>query len=177
MSKINRISNGFRLLFQILFFMYPIFVIATWLGGITLPAQNISFARLPVDVDLHSLRFFIRFLACMVEMLPTAVVMMGFYYLVQLFKLYSQSNIFGLQNVILIKKIGVTLIAQVFASIITQPLLSLILTMDAPKGGHLISIGFGSDELSNLVIGGIVVLISWIMEEGRKLEEEKNLTI
>jgi Protein of unknown function (DUF2975) len=177
MNKINKLSCRFQLLFWMLFFIYPVLVVSTWLGGSALPSKYLSFARIPVDVELHSLRFMVRFLACLVEMLPTAIVMLGFYYLIQLFKLYAQNTIFGLQNVILIKKIGLTFIGQMIVSIVTQPLLSIILTMDAAPGGHLVAIGFGSDELSHLVIGGIVVLISWIMEEGRKLEEEKSLTI
>ncbi len=177
MSRINLISYRFGLLFKVLIFLYPLMVIATWLGAITIPLSYLSFVRLPVEVDIQSLRFMVRALACMVEMIPTLIVMMSFYYLIQLFTLYSKNNIFGIQNVLFIKKIGYTLIAQVAASLVTQPLLSLVLTMDAPSGGHIIAVGFGSDELSNMIIGGIVVLISWIMEEGRKLEEDKELTI
>lgn len=178
MSRLNKVSNRFQSLFKLLLLIYPLLVISTWLGWITIPIEAFSFTRLPVEVDLQSLRFLTRFLACMVQMIPTLIVMMGFYYLIQLFKLYSQNIIFGPQNVILIKKIGFNLIAQVIISLlITQPLLSLVLTMDAPPGGHEIAIGFGNEEISNLIIGGIVVLISWVMEEGGKLEEEKNLTI
>lgn len=178
MSKLNKISNRFQSLFKILFFVYPLLVISTWLSLITIPVEAFTFTRLPVDVDLQSLRFMTRFLACMVQMIPTIIVMLGFYYLIQLFKLYAQNIIFDPKNVILIKKIGYTLIAQVFVSLlITQPLLSFILTMDALPGQREIAVGFGSEEISNLIIGGIVVLISWVMAEGGKLEEEKNLTI
>ena len=85
--------------------------------------------------------------------------------------------IFKLQNVMYTRKIGYTLLLQVLATLLIQPIVSLILTMDAPKGGHTIAIGLSGDEISNLVIGGIVVVISWIMEEGRKLQEETSLTI
>jgi len=177
MSKINVISYHFSFLFKALIILYPLSVISMWLGLITFPQGYFSFGRLPVNVDLHSLRLTVRILACLVEMIPTLIVMMGFYYLIQLFKLYSQNSIFGMENVILIRKTAYTFIGQVIASFVTQPILSLVLTMDAPVGGHTIAIGLGSDEVSNLVIGGIVVLISRIMEEGRKLEEEKTLTI
>lgn len=41
----------------------------------------------------------------------------------------------------------------------------------------IVAIGFSGDDLSSLVIGAIVVLISWVMEEGRKLEEDNILTV
>ncbi len=177
MSRLNKISRLFQWLFIAFFFIYPMLVLNMWLGAVSIPSHCLAIARLPVEVDLQSLRISVRLLACLVEMVPTAIIMLGFYYLSQLFKLYSQNSIFGLQNVILIKKIGLTLIAQVLSSFVIQPILSIILTMDAKPGNHLISLGIGNEEISNLVIGGIVVLISWIMEEGRKLEEEKRLTI
>lgn len=179
MNRLSKISRRFNWVFKGLLIIYPILVMATWLSGIQIPVQDFSFARLPVDVDIQSLRFGIRFWACVVEMIPTFVVMMGFYYLIKLFDLFSQNIIFDLKNVILIKKIGYTYLGQVIASLLTQPILSLVLTMDALPGtkGHVIAVGIGCDEVSNLIIGGIVVLISWIMEEGRKLEEEKALTI
>jgi len=103
---------------------------------------------------------------------------MGFYYLSQLFMLYAKNIIFSLHNMLLIRKIGYTLVAQVLVSIIiTQPLLSFMLTKDAIPGQLFIQSGVGGDEISNLLIGGIVILISWVMAEGRKLADEQALTI
>lgn len=178
MSKINIVSKRFQWLFKAFIFLYPIAVIGACMGWFSsMPIEYVMSIQLPVDVDLPSQRLTIRILSCIVLMVPTIIVMVGFYYLIQLFKLYARNTIFGLNNVILIKKIGITFLAQAFAIILIQPILSIILTMDAPPGGHMIAIGVGSHEISNFVIGFIVVLISWIMEEGRKLEEEKNLTI
>lgn len=178
MSKINIISQRFQLLFKAFLFLYPIMVIGTCMGWFSMfPIEYVASIRLPVDVDLPSLRLTVRILSCLILMIPTVIVMFGFYYLIQLFKLYAKNTIFDLNNVTLIKKIGITFIVQAIANIIIQPVLSIVLTMDAPPGGHVIAIGVGSHEVSNFVIGFIVVLISWIMEEGRKLEEEKQLTI
>lgn len=102
---------------------------------------------------------------------------MAFYYLIKLFQLYSKNIIFSTKNVFYIRKICFMLFLQVLAGLAVQPFISLILTMDAPPGGHIIGIGIGSDEVSNLIIAGIALLISWIMEEGRKLEEETILTV
>jgi hypothetical protein len=105
------------------------------------------------------------------------MVVCGFYYLMRLFQLYAKSIIFSYQNVLFIRKAGYMLLLQVMATMCVQPLLTIILTLNAGKGEHIITIGFSGDELSTLVVGGIVVLISWIMEEGRKLGDELGLIV
>lgn len=177
MSKIGRVSHRFSLLFKALLVIYPLLVISMWLGLITPPQGYFMPTRLPFYEELSTIRLPLRLLAGLVDMFPTVVVMMSFYYLVKLFQLYAKDIIFSYQNVVYIRKIGFTLLWQVFAMLLVQPFISLILTWDAPKGGHTIALGIGSDEIANLVIGGIVVLISWVMEEGRKLEEETALTV
>lgn len=157
--------------------LYPLVVIAVWLGGISPPKGYFTTARLPIDIELDSIRFALRGAACLVDMIPTACVMMSFYYLVKLFQLYAKNIVFSYENVKYIRKIGIMLFLQVVATMLIQPVLSLILTLDAAKGGHVIALGLGSDEITNLVIAGIVILISWVMEEGRKLEEEQTLTV
>lgn len=178
MNKINKISHRFNLLFKGLLILYPLMVISMWLFGFEIPIPYLSFMQLPpVGVDLHTLRFFLRFWGCVIALFPTMMIMLGFYYLIQLFKLYANNIIFGPENAKLIKYIGYTLLGQVIISLITQPILSVVLTLDAAPGHHMITVGIGANEISNMIIGGIVVLISWIMEEGRKLEEEKAFTI
>lgn len=177
MSNISKLSRKFGFLFKLLMVLYPVTVILMWCGMIDIPPGSFAFSRLPISVDFDQLSVGLRLKACMLQMIPTLIVTMSFYYLVKLFKLYERSVIFGRENILLIKNIGYTLIYQALAFFLSQPLLSLLLTMDAAPGQHLLVIGISSVEFSNFIIGGIVILISSIMVEGQKLEEEKALTI
>lgn len=177
MNKIGRISYRFSLLFKVLFILYPLFTLAIWFGLITLPQGYCAILKLPQEIKLETVPLNLRIYAGLVHLIPTVVVMCSFYFLIKLFQLYAKNIMFSPQNVILIRKIGFTLLFQVIAGILIQPILTGILTSHAAKGERIVAIGFGSDDLSTLIIGGMVVLISWIMEEGRKLEEETTLTI
>ncbi len=178
LAKIKKITGFLILSFKLLMVVFPILVIAYWFGFINMPKENyISMFRIPVDVDLHSLRFQLKLVACLVDLIPTSIVVMGFHYLIKLFELYSKTIFFTAANVLYIRKIGFNLLWQFAASILIQPFLSIILTFDAPKGGHMISIAMGNPEVTVLLTGIIVILISWVMEEGCKLEEEKSLTV
>lgn len=46
-----------------------------------------------------------------------------------------------------------------------------------PPGQRYFSLEFGSADLTALLIGGVLAVIAWVMEEGRKLQEEQDLTI
>jgi len=177
MNNISKLSRKFGLLFKLLMVLYPVTVILMWCGMINIPPDYFAFSRLPISVDFGQLSAGLRLKACMLQMIPTMFVTLSLYYLVQLFKLYERGVIFGRENTVLIKSIGYTLIYQALAFFLSQPLLSLLLTMDAAPGQHVLVISIGSVEFSNLIIGGIVILISSIMVEGQKLEEEKALTI
>ena len=156
--------------------LFPILVVWFWLGKLPVPNGFFSItSRLPVDVDLSTIRLQLRFYACLVDMIPAIICMMSFYYLSKLFSLYAQNIIFSLENVLCIRKLGIFLLCQVAANLLIQPINSVILTYDAKPGEHLISIGIGGDEFSSLIIGGAVIVASWIMEEARKLDEEKIL--
>lgn len=176
-DKIRKISHFLILSFKILMLTLPLLTIAYWFGLISLPKEYFSMFRVPVDVDITTLRFNLKLAACLIDLIPTGIVLLGFYYLIKLFELFSNQIFFGLQNVTYIRKIGFNLLLQFAASILVQPFISLILTFDAPKGGHTIAIGMGNNEISTLLIGTVVILFSWIMEEARKLEEEKSLTV
>lgn len=67
--------------------------------------------------------------------------------------------------------------AAVFAFAIAKPitgaLLSAVLTMNNPPGHRQIAITAGSSELTTLFIGGVFLIIAWIMDEARAIAEEQ----
>ncbi len=177
MQKINKRSQTFSLLFKCLFILYPLFIITVWLGAISLPVGYFAISRMPIDMELHSIPLDLRIYACLVDMIPTVIVMLSFFYLAKLFQLYAKNIIFSHANVAYIRKLGIALLSQTITSILIQPILTIILTWDKPTGEHVAAMGFSGADMSYLVFAGIVIIISWVMEEGRKLEEERALTV
>jgi hypothetical protein len=75
------------------------------------------------------------------------------------------------------RRLGYILIAEAIANPIHGALLSIALTLHNLPGQRMLSIGLSSRDLTGAIMGGIVLVISWVMDEGRKLEEEQTLTI
>lgn len=129
----------------------------------------------PAFHDMSSLNKFCGFLATLI---PTGVSMIALGFLAKLFHLYEQLEIFSRENVKCLRRLGFTLlIGQAVYSLIYFPLISLALTISNPPGHRTVNIAFSDQQLALAAIGLAIILISWIMEEGRKLQEEQAATV
>jgi len=118
-----------------------------------------------------------RFMGFVVTMLPTGIAMWGVYYLMRLFQLYEQGQIFKPGHVLCFKKLSRVLIWWFIAGIVHKSLLSVALTLHNPPGQRMITLEIGSPDLTALLLGGILAVIAWVMEEGRRLQEDHDFTI
>jgi hypothetical protein len=97
--------------------------------------------------------------------------------LIKLFSLYAKGEIFSLNNVRYIKNIGYALLIGQIVHPIYQGLMGLVLTWHNPPGHRFASVTFDQVNLGILLVALLVILISWIMAEGCKLQEEQKLVI
>jgi hypothetical protein len=118
-----------------------------------------------------------RFMGFLVTMMPTAVAMAGAYYLMRLFHLYEQGYIFKPPNVLCFKRLSRVLMWWFAVGIIHRSLLSVALTLHNPPGHRIFTLGIGSPDLTALLLGCILAVIAWVMEEGRKLQEDQDFTV
>lgn len=88
-----------------------------------------------------------------------------------------EGHIFSPTTVACYRRLGRSLLFWAAAQFLGTPLLTLALTSANPPGQHMITIGVGSGELTALFLGGVVLLVSCVMDEGRRLEEDQLLTI
>jgi hypothetical protein len=68
---------------------------------------------------------------------------------------------------------GWALIVLVVAETLSESLLSIVLTVANPPGQRMLTVGFSSRDFTTLVLGIAVLLISWAMDEGRRIAEEQ----
>lgn len=183
MHKIQKVSYFCRIIFQILFVLLPVLLAIawatsplsqTWFGGLI----NWSYIPRPYMYEiLHPLSVTEKWHGFAVSLLPLFVELYILYALIRLFKLYERGEIFSLQNVNYIRKIGYgVLVTQLIEPIYTG-LMGVVLTMHNPHGHRFAAITLDQRNLASIFAGIIIILISWIMAEGCKLHEEQQLTI
>ncbi len=173
-SRIQRVSGKFRVLFTALIFVTPVATLMFWAFFNALPED--AYHSLPVAFD-QPLPFKKLLLGSLVSLIPLSVALYGLINLKALFSLYEKAIVFSEQNTQCLHRLGYTLIAWFFASLIYTPLISLVLTFNSPSVQQAIVVRIGLSDLSLLITGGIVLLASWVMQEAAKLEKEQALTI
>lgn len=185
MNKIKRASHWFHLFFQICLFLTPLLLVLSWIYATqqTFQSNHPNLFLSPVSQNLLTtpvlspLNPLTKLLGFLVSCIPVGIDMLIFYFLIQLFKLYERGEIFTRNNVKYIRNIGYAMLGSQLIQPIYQALMTFILTMNNPKGHRLISIGFGTTDIMLLLTALIIILISWIMTEGYKLNDEQKYTV
>lgn len=131
---------------------------------------------LPVRVN-HDVSSLCRFLAFMADMVPLSAAIYGLLRLRDLFSLYEDGLIFTERNVRCLRSLGKTLLVWVGCDIVRYTLLSLILSLENPPGHRVLAVGLNSGDFTAVFVGIVVIIISWVMDEARKLEEDQALIV
>lgn len=183
MNKIKRVSRFFRIIFQIDFIIMPIFFVLSWMNA---PHEFVTahgfmhFNPIPqayVNLILHPLSGTEIASAIAVSAVPLAVDLFIIYTLIQLFRLYESGVIFSLEIVKRLRNIGYGLLAGQIISPFYQLAMGYVLTIHNPPGYGKMSITMDQSNIGILLTSLLIILISWIMAEGCKLNEEQQLTV
>lgn len=180
MQRIRQVSLFFRVLLTLILILMPITQIIGWINA---PQSYylfhfIYFNMIPQGYEvLHMLSISERLMGFGVSMLPVSIEMFIVYCLIRLFRLYEQGHIFTLDNVRYIRYVGYALFADQLAQVIYGGLMGLVVTWNNPHGHRLAKITFDQTNAGLLLVAFLVVLVSWVMAEGYKLQQEQQLTI
>jgi hypothetical protein len=183
LSRIRRASRILRWLFLFVAIILVPMRIAGWLTydqRLPIDTQVLLYGLsscvdpvlLIYPVDLQQ-----RWLAMAASALPTGFCIASLLSLARLFRLYEEGQIFTARVVATIRRLGFLIIGAQFADLLFQVLSSIVLTMHNGVGHREVSVGLGSNHLEMLLIAAIVIFSSWVMDEGRRLQAESDLTI
>lgn len=132
--------------------------------------QSGSGPDLPLSIPLQAMGF-------AASLLPMTALIYGTYHLRRLFADYRDGRIFSFHHVARFKHTAMALLFWLVASIVYASVQSVLFTIQNPPGSRSISVGFGSVDLTTLVVGIMIRVIAWVMEEGQILAKEQELTI
>lgn len=189
MDRIKRISKFFSFIFQLCFILNPILVVISWintpntiklLGGIfqfnCIPTAYTKL-NLTSPLIMHTLSINEKLLGFFINCIPLSINMFMMYSLIQLFKLYEAGEIFTQNNIRYIRNVAYALLMGQLIEPIYDGLTGMVLTWNNPHGHRLAAVGFDQSNIWILLIAGFMLLISWIMAEGYRLQQEHALTV
>ena len=175
MSDIQLFSKRMSILFQLFFIATPIFTIIFWFN----PEQMLSFGIIPFPIPQGkiTLNTLSKVLGLSISLFPTIVVMLLFNRLSVLFKNYQMGKVFSEENIFCYKRLGKLLFLLACVNFICEGLMSIALTFQNPTGERALSLSLGMPQIFPILIGLVIIGISYVMEEAFRLEEDLKYTI
>ena len=128
------------------------------------PALNVP---VPDSLPLPALS-----IGLVVALIPAMVAVVALGRLRRLFGLYGSGRIFDLDAVTCLRQFAWAVLAMAVLQPFVGALLSVIITLDNPPGQRALALSFGSGEVGTALLGGLMVVIAWVMREGCRLSEE-----
>lgn len=182
-KKIKKISKLFRILFQIAFIMQPILLCVfgyNLLFNHFLGISQLNFTMIffpPARHVIFPLSQSTQLYAFLLSTIPVIISELMLYFLIKLFYLYEKAEIFTLQSVQYIRYVGYALLIGQIINPFYQFTSGVILTWNNPPGQHYAEITFTGSNMATILVALLIILISWIMTEGYKLQEEQKYTV
>ncbi|UPR59145.1 DUF2975 domain-containing protein [Vibrio sp. ED004] len=182
MSNIQKQSRRVRMLLQFFLVLTPIMVCYFWLTVET-PYDFISATGifyLTYDIGYYTmlpLTMTTRMVAAFTSLAMSSILIYALMVLIRLFRNYERGEIFSLENAMSYQKLGYSLFYWVFGSVIYGSLMSVILSFNNPPGERIFEISFVGMDFLTLILGIIILIISWVMKEGYILADEHSQTI
>lgn len=185
MHRIQKLSRSMVYLLSGLIILVPLCTLLMWFFNQWSPWPAIFSKSMTVDtpdgminlwsLNLTSTQRFVGICGSFTGLLP---LLLGLIVLKKLFQNYYGGHIFTLENADRYKKLGILFFLH---ALIAQPLQGLLMvlaaTLSNPPGHRFITIGFGTPNLEAIFCGVLVIVISWVMAEAQKLQDEQQLTV
>lgn len=131
-----------------------------------------------VNITTLNLNPLQRFLGSCSSFIASTPLLIGILFLKKIFQNYKKGHIFTLENAKKYQKLSYLFFLHAF---ITRPLAKIFsviaTTLNNPPGHRYISVSFGTLNLETIFCGVLVIIISWIMVEAQKLQDDQQLTI
>lgn len=173
LEQIQRASRRLDMLFRAGVWLTPALVAAFWYWVEQNPVLE---RQLPVGLD-SGLPTLAKFWGFAASMLPGLVLMYIMTQLSHLFRLYHKGLFFTRANVAIFRRLGWCLLAWASADFLHFAGLGIVLTMHRPQGQRLLVLSLGSAQVLAALMGMVVVTVSRVMDEARKIEEEQALIV
>jgi bacteriorhodopsin len=179
LQKVKKYSASLRNLFRF-FFVSVILgwfarMLVAWTGPKPSEPDVVEIAHLVFTGD--SVPAEVRVIAYAYFTLGLAISLKIFFHLIKLFALYAQGKIFDAENVHQIRQVGYTILISPILWLLTL-FIPLFIATDGVTVATSPNLGLNIGGVFNeVILGTIILVVSWIMDVGRELREEQDLVV
>ena len=174
-DTIRRMSHKLRILFQVCLYLLPAIPVIYWLGYNHLSPviqAGVFEGAAPSFLEVNS-----RAIAFIGSLPAILIMIFALKSLKTLFSYYEKGIYFNEENVKLFRLLGKLAFWSVLADIVQKTFLVLGESINNGPGEKVLAIGISSDHVKLMVVACVIMAIGRVMDEGRKIHDEYQLTV
>lgn len=174
-QKIQTISRILSPLCILVLILIPSLVAAVWIFGDEgfMRSGEPSHYFVPYGIELKSnLSPSTRLAGFAISLLPNLLLLYGIWHLRALFIRFGQLEFFSPRTTRHMRNFALANFMYALAYPLSGGLLSVTLSAFDPNAPTVLTLTAGHHELMALLIGGVFLLIAWLMAEGQRLSDE-----
>lgn len=152
-------------------------LIAIGIYWLTVGPEALSRRWLNSVTPLQLLTPLLRAVGLGLTLLAALPALLGLNHLRRLFLLYAEGVMFDESNVQALRGMGWSLILLAMGQALLTPAMALALSVGNPPGQRLLSVEVSAGMVQAVFAGGVLLVIAWVMNEARKIDEELQLTV
>jgi hypothetical protein len=183
MNKIKVVSFYVARLLDFMVIGLPVYIIFQWIfihanSWLLYSQSYIHTHQEIITLDQVAWTPLTRFVGCCAQLIEFGPFLGILYFLAKVFHRYELGEIFTMKNAQYYYQIGILLFLDaLLAQPISGGLWVLSATLSNPVGQRYINISIGTPNIMAVLMGLLVILISWVMIEGSKIQNEQQLII
>jgi hypothetical protein len=103
---------------------------------------------------------------------PLCLALLGFFAVQRLFRGFASGDILTPESGRRLKRIGLIVTALGPATIVIRSIASVVVSLPNPPGERVLAVGFGSNDITAIIAGMLLIVLGWTLEEAARVADE-----
>ncbi|RED53506.1 DUF2975 domain-containing protein [Aestuariispira insulae] len=170
LSKIKRVSTVLMVLCWLVIIVSPVFIGVFWI----MPEKMSVIAEVEGMglVDMATLDIWQKISCFLVTMVSQGILLYGIWRLQKLFAAYQRGEMFEVETTAHLRAFSISLLIYMLAKPLVGGVITVLLTMNNPVGQRVLEIDVSSDDLFQVLLGAVMLVVAWTLNEGAKAVRE-----
>jgi hypothetical protein len=168
--RVSRIMAGITLVPVIGLLVVPILAVAlAFLDPATLDARLVEAMAASQKAALTPAT---RLVTLALAAIPLCLALLGFLSVQRLFNGFAVGEILTPESGRRLRRIGFIVTALGPVTIVIRSVASVVVSLPNPPGERVLAVGFGSNDVTAIIAGMLLIVLGWTLEEAARVADE-----
>ncbi|MBB99601.1 MAG: hypothetical protein CML67_08710 [Rhodobacteraceae bacterium] len=169
-QRVSRIMAAITLVPVVGLLVVPILAVAlAFLDPATLDARLVEALAASQQAALTPAT---RLAALALAAIPLCLALLGFVVVQRLFHGFATGDILTPESGRRLRRIGIIVTALGPVAIVIRSIASVVVSLPNPPGERVLAVGFGSNDVTAIIAGMLLIVLGWTLEEAARVADE-----